>query len=525
MYKIFVTEDEMLVRNGIRNMLENSDMFIFCGEAPDGEMALPAIQELKPDILIVDIKMPFMSGLELSGIIKRTMPWIGIVIISGHNEFEYTKEAISIGIDEYLLKPVSSKMLYATLEKVAIKLEDRRKNLLEPADDKRHQSEINTLRDHFLGQLTGGLLTTAQFLQSAAEYQINLVAKYYIIAETEIICSNAVEYPMALRRQQLEMLLGTRDDIIWFFKGPERFLMIAKGDQSEHVREAIYQAAQTVSYGIEQNVDARLIIGIGSVVERMGQLRASLEQAHMALHFLLNSGQNGIIGIDDLKGENMPITLHTDNTSIHKRMRYAIDQDADSIIQDFLTPYRDGCTGSILLKYYQLMELIMAAAHLIDEIGGDPNEVIGIYMLPDTVLKVSSSLEQAEELVSNVVRQTIKFKNQKLTNKSEDIILKAKDYINKNFQNSSLSLNVVASYVGFSPNHFSNVFSSQTGNTFIEYLTCVRIEKAKKMLLENCKISDIAYQIGYRDTRYFNYSFKKYTSLTPREYRNKYMPA
>ena len=522
MYKVFVTEDEILVRNGIRNMLDSNTSFSFCGEAPDGEMALPAIWELKPDILIVDIKMPFMSGLELSRIVKRTMPWMGIIIVSGHNEFEYTKEAISIGIDEYMLKPISSKSLYKTLEQVAVKLEDRKKNLLEPNDNKRYEAEKNTLRDHFLGQFAGGLLTMEQFLQSAADYNINLMAKFYIVAEAEIICSNEISYPMALRRQHLEVLLGSRDDIIWFFKGPERFLMISKGDHQETVRDALYQAAQTVQYGMERDANVRLIIGIGTVVERMGQIKTSLEEAHTAMYFLQGSGQNGIIGIDDLKGGNIPISLDLDSTSINKRLRYAVWKDVDNIIEDFLAPCRDGRISSLLLKYYHLMELIMAAGHLIKEIGGNPNEIVGTYMLPNTVLKASSSPEKAEELVRNVVQDTIKFKSQKVTNKSEDLILRAKNYINENYQDSSLSLNVVASFVGFSPNHFSTLFSSQTGNTFIEYLTYVRLENAKKMILENFKISDIAYQIGYHDTRYFNYSFKKYVNLTPREYREKY---
>ena len=102
MYKVFLVDDEIVVREGIRDNVswELTD-FLLAGEAPDGEMALPLIQEIKPDILITDIKMPFMDGLQLSRIIKRNMPWIKIMILSGHDEFNYAQEAISIGVEEY----------------------------------------------------------------------------------------------------------------------------------------------------------------------------------------------------------------------------------------------------------------------------------------------------------------------------------------------------------------------------------------------------------------------------------------
>ena len=123
MYKVFLVEDEIVVREGIRDNVnwENSN-FIFSGEAPDGEIALPLIQEIKPDILITDIKMPFMDGLELSRIIKKNMPWVRIIILSGHDEFKFAKEAISIGVTEYLLKPISSSDLLKALNKVTVEI-------------------------------------------------------------------------------------------------------------------------------------------------------------------------------------------------------------------------------------------------------------------------------------------------------------------------------------------------------------------------------------------------------------------
>ena len=133
MFKVFFVEDEMLVRKGVKNNINwGSTNYIFSGDASDGECALPLIRELRPDILITDIKMPFMDGLELSRIVRKEMPWIKIIILSGHDEFYYAREALSIGVSEYLLKPFLANELLEVLDKVSIDIDsDRRRNLVD----------------------------------------------------------------------------------------------------------------------------------------------------------------------------------------------------------------------------------------------------------------------------------------------------------------------------------------------------------------------------------------------------------
>ena len=134
MVKVFLVEDESIIRRGIRdNIAWESHGFEFVGEAGDGEYAYPLILNTKPDILITDIKMPFMDGLELSRLVKKSLPKTRIIILSGYNEFEYAKEAIKIGISDYLLKPVTSVSLLDTLKHVAdeIREEQEKSRLLE----------------------------------------------------------------------------------------------------------------------------------------------------------------------------------------------------------------------------------------------------------------------------------------------------------------------------------------------------------------------------------------------------------
>ena len=123
MMRVFIADDEEIIRDGIRNCIEKEqERFLFAGEAPDGEMALPMLMEMKPDVLITDIRMPFMDGLELAKVVRRTMPWLRIVFLSGHDEFEYAQKAVSLHADAYLLKPVSPKEFDQLLENLSAEL-------------------------------------------------------------------------------------------------------------------------------------------------------------------------------------------------------------------------------------------------------------------------------------------------------------------------------------------------------------------------------------------------------------------
>ena len=163
MYKVFLAEDEIVVREGIRNSIPwDKSPYALAGEAPDGEMALSMIVDIKPDILITDIRMPFMDGLALSRIVKQTLPWIKIIILSGHDEFEYAREAISVGVEEYLLKPVSARDMIATLDRIAGRIDEEKENLFNIEKLKAQvRSSADMLRDQrFSGlRISGGPFT------------------------------------------------------------------------------------------------------------------------------------------------------------------------------------------------------------------------------------------------------------------------------------------------------------------------------------------------------------------------------
>ena len=180
MYKVFLVDDEIVVREGVRSSFPwDETEFRLVGEAPDGEIALNMLQDVKPDILITDIRMPFMDGLELCRRVRRSMPWIYIVILSGYDDFAYAREAISLGVKEYLLRPVSGEELLAVLERIAERIrEDKRQQANMIAYREQLASSGRYLKDKLLTELYGGE-NVDRILKSAQNMHLNLSAKRY----------------------------------------------------------------------------------------------------------------------------------------------------------------------------------------------------------------------------------------------------------------------------------------------------------------------------------------------------------
>ena len=230
MHSVFIVDDEIIVREGIREKIDwNTVPFSLVGEAGDGEIALSMIQDIKPDILITDIKMPFMDGLELSRLIKKIQPWIRIIILSGHDEFEYAKQAISIGIEDYILKPFTSEELLAALNSIASKLDEDKKRL----DDiqqlkKRLDSTLVLERERFLTRLVLGDINLEDTLQRSAELSIDVSGRFYSVCVCAIY-SQAENFSYLYKIKSLLMDLSlSMENVIGFSFSLEKFVFILK---------------------------------------------------------------------------------------------------------------------------------------------------------------------------------------------------------------------------------------------------------------------------------------------------------
>ena len=176
MLKVFLVEDESIVRNGLRDNIPWQQYgYDFVGEASDGEMALPLIRKLKPDVLITDIKMPFLDGLALSKIAISEFPNLKIIIISGYDDFEYAQKAIQIGVEQYLLKPITRRNLQKVLLEVGEKIgsEREQKDYVEQFQNERHKYEQFSRRN-FFEKVFEGTLSVQEIYEEAKKLSMEL---------------------------------------------------------------------------------------------------------------------------------------------------------------------------------------------------------------------------------------------------------------------------------------------------------------------------------------------------------------
>src|SRR5262245_41933639 len=236
-YKVFLVEDEIVTREGIRDSVDwSSAGYQFCGEASDGEVALPLIQERKPETVITDIKMPFMDGLQLCRLLKQTLPETKIIILSGHDEFKYAQEAIQIGVTEYLLKPIIPQDLLAALRKVAGQIDKERQTSAHlralQAQMANHRS---MLRERCLLDLVAGNSSSAEFIERAQSLEIDLLAPWYqVLVIRTAPRAGAPDPPEHTTRQQADSIIaeiiGDTGSIVSFKQSLEETILILKGE-------------------------------------------------------------------------------------------------------------------------------------------------------------------------------------------------------------------------------------------------------------------------------------------------------
>lgn len=514
MLNIFIADDESLVRDSIRSCIdENTTEFAICGEAADGELALPLIRELKPDILILDVKMPFMDGLELASTIKKSMPWIHIAILSGHDEFEYAQRAVSIGVDAYILKPVVWETLLDVLETIRREIEKKRRELiqLERTHEKALEEKM-AWKEQFLSLMVTGAVSLQQVIKFSQENNMELIFKKYLVCHSEL--TGLPKHGVDQIRILADSLFNNHPDIIWFLKGMDVLVYIVGGDQMESVVETAYAMAQFLLHELERNLGVTGQIGIGSVVERVDELPLSYGEAKTVFKNWMINTQRRIASNADLYMEQQPLNHLQDKDMLMDEVVYTTPEELPALVQAYFQNAGHVGVGSVLYRFYLLMDLIV---YVQKHAAGQKKDLFEIK--PTELMRIAQSLHDTVELAVSQIQCLMTDGFVRRLSSTADVLRWARGYIKKHYPNPDLSLKTVAGEVGFSPSHFSTLFSQEVGCTFIEYLTQCRINAAKEFLEGDRKLAEVASLVGYNDPSYFSYVFKKQLGVSPKEYR------
>ena len=370
MYSVFAVDDEPIVLEGIRSKIDwEGSGFTFAGEATDGEIALSMIHEIKPDILITDIKMPFMDGLQLAQAIKQTQPWIKIIILSGHDEFDYAKKAISIGIEDYLLKPFTPDELLASLNKTAIQIDKERKQL---SDISRLREELKSnealLKKEFLNNLVHGSEEMSTVIQKSSELGLNLISRYYkvLISRIESRTNNNQNQQEAC--SLLNSYSTAINEAVSFFHHSNLLVCIFKGSTREELDDNTFRAAETINHIATKNEDCTVLTAMGKTVEHLSQLNTSYEDAKKILQASSNN-ETRIISSDDLADtENGNATADAlldlkEGDPLVDKLKYAAKGDIQSIIEESMSLIKKNPDQFSVFASYLLVDLIFAVCN------------------------------------------------------------------------------------------------------------------------------------------------------------------
>ncbi|MCR5420895.1 MAG: response regulator [Lachnospiraceae bacterium] len=533
MLKIFLVEDEYVVREGIKNIIDwKAHGYEFVGEASDGELALPMIQKARPDIVITDIRMPFMDGLQLSRLIKKDFPWIEIIILSGYAEFDYAKEAIEIGVAHYLSKPISSSELITELHKLSKKVEQ---NKLERQLREKYALEMeeNSLKDktELFKRITEGTFSAGKIIELANDLSIDITAGAYQVFLFKAISMHHEEneYSDSVNKIYEDLQKITNEEnALMFDRITEGKAILIKGDSPEDIERSLKRNIDKLLKILSKYDHIKYYGGVGETVNRITHIHESYEKAsHAYAHRYMTTASRIFYYSEIINNEAGYVSDkfsigsvdpgHLDRNRIWEFLKTGTRREVTYYVNEFFTGLGENALSSAMFRQYIATDMYFTISSFMDEYGLDRSNIRPFDLSGGEV----STPEKTVNYVKQQIYTAIKLRDDQAVNKYSDIINRVKSYIEKNYENEDLSLNTIASYVNFSPNHLSMIFSTKTGETLIKYLTDFRMDKAKELLrCTSGRNVDISEAVGYRDPHYFSYLFKKTQGMTPTQYRN-----
>ncbi len=515
-YGIFLAEDEIIVRNGIKRLIPWEEYgFVFVGEASDGEMALPLIRQLKPDVVFTDIKMPFMDGLELSAQIKKEMPNIKIVIFSGYDDFKYAKKAMSIGITHYLLKPVSKEDLVNTLKKIASQLEEEKvKNDYYSKFEREIQSYEQYGRRMFFEQLVSGKYNKSE----AEKLGISIAAPWYNIVLFRVgplISEEVYSEKGADMQDEVQKVFYEEKNCFLFRENINSFAVLVMANTKQEAESYASACANKLRDVFKQRGIGGWDVVTGTAADSVENIKKSYMAASKALLKCYTSILDKTLEISAVKASSQSQNI------IISFLKTGKPEEAEAFTDNYMKSIGIDNMQSVLFRQYIILNVQFTAAAFCRELNLGENTLFDNLNTSSDFMESMQSYEKSRLYMINIIKTVMNLRNEKAVGKYKSIVRDAIKYIEENYSDENISLNSTARSINISPSYLSSVFSREVGKTFVEFLTGIRMEKAKKLLAYTDKrSSEIAYEVGYSDPHYFSFLFKKTQGISSRAYRS-----
>lgn len=518
MYTVVVADDEEELRRAlVRRVDWESVGFCVVGEAENGVEALELVERLEPDLLLTDVKMPFISGIELARQVREIRPAIQIAFLSGYDDFAYAQQAIQYNIISYLLKPISSAELTEELAKIKLKIDKKFKEFVSKGEaggwTETTEFLMPLLLDGFQGEY--GVKREKQLLEEAVSCGLmkkNSSELVFTVMVTIIRDENGENCTTRANVNAIDSILRKYLKHISFYaNGRVVSLLVATRSGFDRY---LHILVEDIVQSVRRIMDLECSVGVSRLIEQLQGGHEAYIEAVNAASYLRQSGEGSIHFISDMEpveemGQDI---LQGAILEIENLIRSGTKE----VLEHYLIELFDGFDKQRITlagANFRMVQLISAVYRVVSSVE-DEGTILKLQQISPMV--VGDGFHQFREKYSSFCQLAREMITEQRKHSSTAICESALAIIEREYMKQEISLVSISSDIGVSPNYLSGLIRKSTGSTFVDLLTQKRMEKAKELLLcTSMKIKDISEKCGYNDQHYFSYCFKKYSGISP----------
>ena len=523
MYRLMIVEDEPIVLEGMLKIIDFGDLgFDVVAACANGKIAYDSFYAAKPDVVITDICMEIMDGLEFIESVRSDNPDTKFIIVSGHQDFKFFKKALSLKVSDYILKPVTAKEFRELLTKTAKEL-DERKLLNAELDEKKKNSDgpFQLQKNFFLNELVSLKLDENEILVNLNKYNINFNKNSFQVLIFEMqdlpVASKLLSFESSghlLRdiKFEIEKKSVSNKNVIPFINPQGRIIVIISDNKNEDLNSTSRDLSQRMFRRFGDDECAMISCFAGYFVDSLLDISRSYKSARKMNMSGVFSNPTGFYDANEilikrkLKSYNHSYDMNEWIRNIIYGEKRAVS-DLNYIIKKIIS------AGYLLSDYKTI------AVEMSETLGRELDVINSNYVDPTINFETLTENEITQYLM-DLTKTGIRQINKGNNGKEAYIADKAIQYIQDNYNDTNLGLQQICKYLNISVSYFSSVFKAHTNMTFVKYLNNFRTEKAKYFLEFSQKtISEISEMVGYIEPHYFGIVFKKYSGQTPKKYR------
>jgi len=535
MFKLLLVDDFFIERENAKDIIQESNLDIeVIGECSNGLEALDFLEKQVPDFMLVDVEMPFMNGLELAEKVREKYPQIKILFFSFYNKFEYAQKAIDLEAHAYILKPIVKEEMIDSLQKI---INEKKMELAKQEEDRQLREMLEKSRpllvDKFKRDLFLGIYKDEdEILERISYFNLPVGKGMYLVCAVEIDDYSTTVGLMSFEQREFFSIQVSKiideeilkfENCVWTKTDDSHWgiLLSSTSGSVNSMQEFAYDLAGNCISRLNEK-DISVSVGTSPVFGSIAGTYKAYEQAMCALQYKFNLGKGQIINFEDIQDNSGEYRIELDK--IQEKIRDILlskkKHEGEYFVEQIFSRFEKN-VDKVVIKNL-CFSLIICIQIALNDWNMNLDEIFGSEQLVwEKLLKFETIIDVKRWLI-NIITFIIEYVDEKSAGRSKSIVQEAKEYIRHNYDK-DISVQSIADELHYNANYLNNMFKEDTGETILEYITRIRVEAAKKLLVEEAhiKMYEICEKVGYKSVSYFRNIFKRYTGLTLKEYKDK----